>query len=52
MRCCPILSVFDESQTYPASAEVEHPSHLAQQLHGDAPAGILEAVTDYLTGQG
>jgi antirestriction protein ArdC len=52
VRYFPILSVFDQSQTDPTDPEAEDPSRLAQQLHGDDPAGILEAVTDYLTGEG
>jgi len=52
VRYFPILSVFDQSQTDPTDPETEDPSQLAQQLHGEDPMGILEAVTDYLTGQG
>ncbi|MFD1716156.1 ArdC-like ssDNA-binding domain-containing protein [Amnibacterium flavum] len=52
VRYFPILSVFDQSQTDPTDPEAGDPTQLAQQLHCEDPAGILEAVTDYLTGQG
>ncbi|MFD1716043.1 ArdC-like ssDNA-binding domain-containing protein [Amnibacterium flavum] len=52
VRYFPILSVFDQSQTDPTDPEAGDPTQLAQQLHGEDPTGILQAVTDYLTGQG
>lgn len=51
MRFFPV-SVFDKSQTDPIDPEADDPSTLAHQLTGDDPAGIAEAVTDWLTGQG
>lgn len=52
MRYFPILPVFDQSQTDPIDPKAEDPSHVAQQLHGEDPAGILESATDYPIGQG
>ena len=46
------VSVFDMSQTDPLDPDAEDPSTLARRLTGDDPLGIVEAVTDYLTGQG
>lgn len=48
------VSVFDLAQTDPiegAEPIPENPAD-AHQLSGDDPAGIAEAVTDWLTGQG
>ncbi|CEG93505.1 hypothetical protein [Propionibacterium freudenreichii] len=48
------MSVFDLAQTDPiegAEPIPENPAD-AHQLSGDDPAGIAEAVTDWLTGQG
>ncbi len=46
------VSVFDMSQTDPLDPEAPDPAHLAQRLTGDDPAGIFEAVADYLTDKG
>ncbi|MDK9322193.1 ImmA/IrrE family metallo-endopeptidase [Propionibacterium freudenreichii] len=46
------VSVFDKSQTDPIDPEADDPGEIAHQLTGDDPAGIAEAVTDWLTGQG
>ncbi|GAA3949575.1 ArdC-like ssDNA-binding domain-containing protein [Microbacterium sp. CnD16-F] len=46
------VSVFDISQTDPIDPEADDPSTLAQPLTGNDPAGIFDAVADYLTGKG
>lgn len=46
------VSVFELGQTDLIDEEEGDPANLAQQLTGDDPAGILHAVTDYLTGKG
>ncbi|MFC0456210.1 ArdC-like ssDNA-binding domain-containing protein [Arthrobacter liuii] len=46
------VSVFDMSQTDPTDPDAEDPSTIAHKLTGEDPAGIVEAVSDYLTGQG
>lgn len=46
------VSVFDLSQTEAIDPDAPEPAELAQRLTGDDPAGILDAVTDYLTGKG
>lgn len=46
------VSVFDKSQTALIDEEAGDPSELARPIQGDDPAGILAAVTDYLTGKG
>ena len=46
----PMLSVFDISQTDLIDPDGD-PAALAQQLEGEDPEGIADAVTDYLTGQ-
>lgn len=46
------VSVFDISQTEPIDPEAGEPWQIAHRLDGDDPAGILAAVTDYLTGRG
>nr|WP_181716216.1 ArdC-like ssDNA-binding domain-containing protein [Cryobacterium sp.]QJS06018.1 hypothetical protein [Cryobacterium sp.] len=46
------VSVFELGQTDLIDEEEGDPAKLAQQLTGDDPAGILDAVTDYLTGKG
>lgn len=46
------VSVFDMSQTDPLDPEAPDPAQLAQRLTGDDPAGIFEAVADYLTDKG
>ena len=46
------VSVFDMSQTDSLDPETTNPAELAQRLTGDDPAGILQAVTHYLTDQG
>ena len=51
MRFFPV-SVFDKAQTDPIDPEADDPGEIAHQLTGDDPAGIAEAVTDWLTGQG
>jgi hypothetical protein len=48
----PMLSVFDIVQTDPIDPTAPNPTALAQQLEGADEAGILDAVTDYLTGTG
>lgn len=48
----PILSVFDIGQTDKADPDAADPAGISQRLEGDEPCGILEATTDYLTGQG
>ncbi|MDN5771664.1 MAG: ImmA/IrrE family metallo-endopeptidase, partial [Microlunatus sp.] len=48
----PVLSVFDIGQTDPIDPEAADPSTLAQRLTGDDQLGIVDAVTDYLTGEG
>lgn len=48
----PMLSVFDIAQTDPIDPDAADPSTLAQQLTGEDPIGIAEAVTDYLAGAG
>ncbi|MFC5931522.1 ImmA/IrrE family metallo-endopeptidase [Cryobacterium melibiosiphilum] len=46
------VSVFELGQTDVIDEEEGDPAELAQQLTGEDPAGILDAVTDYLTGKG
>lgn len=47
------VSVFDITQTDPIDPEADaEPWNIAHRLTGDDPAGILAAVTDYLTGRG
>lgn len=46
------VSVFDMSQTDPIDPEAQDPSTIAHKLTGEDPSGIVDAVTDYLTGQG
>ena len=46
------VSVFDMAQTDAIDGDEAEPVDLAQRLTGDDPAGILDAVTDYLTGEG
>ena len=46
------VSVFDMSQTDLIDPAAGDPSDIAHQLTGDDPAGILDAVVDYLTGKG
>ncbi|MGW9114532.1 ArdC family protein, partial [Microbacterium sp. NPDC055683] len=46
------VSVFDMSQTDPIDPEADDPSEIVHKLTGDDPAGIFEAVADYLTGKG
>lgn len=46
------VSVFDIAQTEPIDPEAEDPSAIAHPLTGEEPAGILVAVSDYLTAQG
>ncbi|MFC7403425.1 ArdC-like ssDNA-binding domain-containing protein [Citricoccus sp. GCM10030269] len=46
------VSVFDMSQTDPIDPEAQDPSTIAHKLTGDDPLGIVDAVTDYLTGKG
>lgn len=46
------VSVFELGQTDLIDEEEGDPANLAQQLTGDDAAGILDAVTDYLTGKG
>lgn len=48
----PVLSVFDIGQTDTIDPEADDPSTLAQRLRGEDELGIVDAVTDYLTGQG
>lgn len=46
------VSVFDMSQTDLTDPEMDDPSAIAHQLTGDDPAGIYDAVYDYLTSNG
>ena len=46
------VSVFDMGQTDLIDPEAGDPTDIARPLTGDDPAGIAEAVTDYLTGKG
>lgn len=46
------VSVFDLAQTDAIDGDEGEPVELAQRLSGDDPAGILDAVTDYLAGKG
>lgn len=46
------VSVFDKSQTEPIDPDADDPGSIAHQLTGEDPAGILEAVADYLTAEG
>jgi len=46
------VSVFDMSQTDLIDPEEGDPSTIAHRLTGDDPAGIYDAVADYLTGKG
>lgn len=48
----PMLSVFDIAQTDLVDPDQGDPSTLAQHLTGEDPAGIADAVTDYLTATG
>lgn len=46
------VSVFDMGQTDLIDEEAGDPADIARQLTGDDPAGIFDAVADYLTGKG
>lgn len=46
------VSVFDLSQTDPTDVEASDRDALTQHLTGEDPAGIYDAVTDYLTAKG
>lgn len=46
------VSVFDMGQTDLIDPEAGDPADIARPLTGEDTAGILDAVTDYLTGQG
>ncbi|WP_367645937.1 ImmA/IrrE family metallo-endopeptidase [Paenarthrobacter ureafaciens] len=46
------VSVFDMSQTDPIDLEAEDPSTITHKLTGEDANGIVDAVTDYLAGQG
>lgn len=46
------VSVFELGQTDLIDEDEGDPAHLAQHLTGEDAAGILDAVTDYLTGKG
>ena len=46
-----MLSVFDIGQTDPIDPQADDPSTLTQRLRGEDEMGIVDAVTDYLTGQ-
>ena len=48
----PLLSVFDIAQTDPIDPDASDPTDLARHLTGTDEAGILDAVTDYLTAAG
>lgn len=46
------VSVFEMGQTDLIDEEAGDPADIARQLTGDDPAGIFDAVADYLTGKG
>ena len=46
------VSVFDMGQTDLIDPEAGDPTDIARPLTGDDPAGIFDAVADYLTGKG
>lgn len=48
----PMLPVFDISQTDPTDPEAADPDDLVQHLTGEDTAGVVEAVTAFLTARG